>query len=308
MTVGVPSPPSRRRLSWLAESAGIGGTGLDCARRAFGRARGLGSGRTRRASHRSHRSPKSGVPTSARDEALRRVLRLDAPTAIGRNRLLHRYLVDGVEVEYAAGDGRIAGSGSRLIDFDRPGRQRLAGGQPVHDRRGPAQPPARHRPLRQRPAAGGDRAQEPADESATIWSAFNQLQTYKAQIPTLFASNALLVISDGVEAPRRLADRRTASGSSPGGRSTARTLAPDDAPELEVAASAGCSTATACSTYLRHFVVFEDDGGGVVKKIAGYHQFHAVNRAVDGHASTAIGPAAIAASAWSGTPRARARA
>jgi len=61
-----------------------------------------------------------GFPALARDEALRRVLRLDAPTSGGRNRLLHRYLIDGVEVEYAAGDGRIAGARIRLVDFDRP--------------------------------------------------------------------------------------------------------------------------------------------------------------------------------------------
>src|SRR5947209_545202 len=60
------------------------------------------------------------VPASAREEALRRVLRLDAPTALGRNRLLHRYLIDGVEIEYAVGDGRIAGERVRLIDVDRP--------------------------------------------------------------------------------------------------------------------------------------------------------------------------------------------
>ena len=74
---------------------------------------------------------------------------------------MHRMLVDGVTVEYRRTDGSIAGAQARVIDFDDAGQQRLAGGQPVHRGRGPAHAPAGRGAVRQRPAAGGDRAQEP---------------------------------------------------------------------------------------------------------------------------------------------------
>ncbi len=118
----------------------------------------------------------------------------------------------------------------------------------------------------------------PADEDATIWSAFNQLQTYKHQIATLFNYNALLVISDGLEArvgsltadTERFMPWRTIEG---------EELAPASMPQLQVLVQ-GLFEKRRLLNFIRYFVVFEDDGKEVVKKIAGYHQFHAVNRAV----------------------------
>ena len=118
-----------------------------------------------------------------------------------------------------------------------------------------------------------------ADEDATIWSAYQQLQTYQAELPTLFAFNAVLVVSDGVEA--RLgtltAGRewfkpwRTISG---------ETLADPHLPELQVMLE-GVFDKRRLLDLVRHFIVFEDAGGGAMaKKMAGYHQFHAVNVAV----------------------------
>ncbi|HEY5112929.1 MAG TPA: type I restriction endonuclease subunit R, partial [Coriobacteriia bacterium] len=117
-----------------------------------------------------------------------------------------------------------------------------------------------------------------ADENATIWTAFQQLQTYKAEIPSLFAANAVLAVSDGVEARvgTLTAGRewfkpwRTISG---------ETLANPHLPELQVAIE-GLFHPRRFLDMLRDFIVFEDDGGRIVKKMAGYHQFHAVRVAV----------------------------
>ena len=117
----------------------------------------------------------------------------------------------------------------------------------------------------------------PADENATIWTAFQQIQTYKAQIPSLFTYNELLIISDGMEArvgsltadTERFMPWRTIEG---------EELAPASLPQLQVVIE-GLFEKRRLLDFLRYFVVFEDEGGGVlVKKIAGYHQFHAVNR------------------------------
>jgi len=117
-----------------------------------------------------------------------------------------------------------------------------------------------------------------ADEKADIWAAFNQFQTYKQQIPSLFIHNALLVISDGVEArigtisagKERFMPWRTIEG---------EKIAPARMPQLEVLLR-GVFDKRRFLDLIRHFIVFEDDGKDVVKKMAGYHQFHAVHTAV----------------------------
>ena len=118
----------------------------------------------------------------------------------------------------------------------------------------------------------------PADENATVWSAFHQLQTYKAELPSLFACNAVLAVSDGMQA--RL-------GTLSAGREwfkpwrtiDGQELAPAFYTELQVAIE-GVFEKRRFLSLLRDFIVFEDDGGALVKKMAGYHQFHAVEAAV----------------------------
>jgi type I restriction enzyme R subunit len=137
------------------------------------------------------------APDGARAEALRRVLTPESATVLQNNRAFHRMLRDGVEVEVAGRAGEVSTLRLRLVDYDDPDAERLGGGQPVHDHRGPLQPAARRDRHGERPAAGGDRAQEPGDENASFEDAYKQLQTYQKQIPSLFTYNALLVISDG---------------------------------------------------------------------------------------------------------------
>ena len=120
----------------------------------------------------------------------------------------------------------------------------------------------------------------PTDEDATIWSAWQQLQTYRAELPTLFSMNEALIISDGLTA------RIGALGA---GREwfkswrtiTGETLADSPLTELQVLLGGVCQTDRFLD--LTHdFIVFDYDGSGkLVKKMAGYHQFHAVHTAVD---------------------------
>jgi type I restriction enzyme R subunit len=220
------------------------------------------------------------VPPEALDDAYRKLTRTDAPTLLDRNHALHRMLVDGVTVEYRRPDGSIAGAQARVIDFDDPeandwlavNQFTVAEGQ--HTRRPDVVVFVNGLPL------AVIELKNPADENATIWSAFHQLETYQAQIPTLFAHNVTLVASDGTQA------RIGALGAGREWFKPWRTIAghgdaPPSLSELQVVLE-GVFEKRRFLDLVRHFVVFEDFGGGVLtKKLAGYHQFHAVNIAVE---------------------------
>ena len=219
------------------------------------------------------------LPPEAIDDSFRKLTRPEGPTLETRNRAFHRMIVDGVTIEYRSDNGAIRGAQACVIDFDDPANNdRLAINQFTvvenkHERRPDVVLFVNGLPL------GVIELKNPADEDATIWIAWQQLQTYKAELPTLFAMNAALIISDGVEA--RLgtltAGRewfkpwRTISG---------EVLADPHMPELRVMLEGACEPRRFLSL-VRDFIVFEDDGGGaLVKKMAGYHQFHAVRVAV----------------------------
>ncbi len=224
------------------------------------------------------------LPAEALEDAFRKLSRSDAPSLQERNRAVHRMLVDGVTVEYRRADGAIAGAQARVIDFDTPGNNdwlavnqfTVAEGQ--HTRRPDVVLFVNGLPL------AVIELKNPADENATVWSAHQQLQTYQAQIPALFATNAALVVSDGVQArigclsagKEWFKPWRTISG---------REDAASRLAELQVVLE-GVFEQRRFLDLLRHFIVFEDssatgDGGKLVKKMAGYHQFHAVNVAVE---------------------------
>jgi len=224
------------------------------------------------------------LPAEALEDAFRKLTRSDAPSLLERNRAVHRMLVDGVTVEYRRADGAIAGAQARVIDFDTPGNNdwlavnqfTVAEGQ--HTRRPDVVLFVNGLPL------AVIELKNPADENATVWSAHQQLQTYQAQIPALFATNAALVVSDGVQArigclsagKEWFKPWRTISGREDAGAKLA---------ELQVVLE-GVFEQRRFLDLLRHFFVFEDasatgGGGKLVKKMAGYHQFHAVNVAVE---------------------------
>jgi type I restriction enzyme R subunit len=218
------------------------------------------------------------LPAEALEDAFRKLTRPEGAELMTRNRAVHRLLVDGVTVEYRAADGEIRGVQARVVDFDRvDSNDWLAVNQfSVTDHKHSRRPDVVLF-LNGLPLAVLE-LKNAADENATIWTAFQQLQTYKAEIPSLFAANAVLAVSDGVEARvgTLTAGRewfkpwRTISG---------ETLANPHLPELQVAIE-GLFHPRRFLDMLRDFIVFEDDGGRIVKKMAGYHQFHAVRVAV----------------------------
>ena len=140
------------------------------------------------------------LPPEAIEDAYRRLTLADEPSLVTRNHALHQSLVEGVTVEYTRPDGSIGGALVQVIDFDDPeNNDWLAVNQfTVVEGQNTRRPDVlifvNGLPLVL------IELKNPADENATIWNAFNQLQTYKAQIPSLFAYNELLIISDGLEA------------------------------------------------------------------------------------------------------------
>ena len=218
------------------------------------------------------------IPTAAKEDALKQVLDLGIPALLSANRQFHKLLIGGVPVQYQK-DGETRGDFVRLIDWANPAKnQWLAINQfsikgPHHARRPDIILFINGLPLVL------IELKNPADENADIWKAYDQIQTYKEQIPDVFQYNELLVISDGTEArlgslsanSERFMQWRTIDGV------TLDPLGQFD--ELETLIRGFLAPVTLLD-YLRFFVLFEDDGT-LVKKVAGYHQFHAVRAAIN---------------------------
>jgi len=221
------------------------------------------------------------IPASAREDAYKQVMELGVPSLLAANRQLHKFLVNGVPVQYPV-EGDTRGDFVRLIDWAEFGKspsrnEWLAINQfsikgAHHTRRPDIILFINGLPLVL------IELKNPADENADIWKAFDQLQTYKEQIADVFQYNELLVISDGSEArlgslsasAERFMQWRTIDGV---------TLDPlGQFNELETLVR-GLLAPAMLLDYLRYFVLFEDDGT-LVKKVAGYHQFHAVRAAI----------------------------
>ncbi len=217
------------------------------------------------------------IPIAAREDALQRVQELGIPSLLSANRAFHKLLVGGVPVQYQK-DGETRGDFVRLVDWSDVSRNEFWAvnqfsikGQ-HHTRRPDIILFINGLPLVLL------EIKNPADEVADIWKAFDQIQTYKEQIPDVFQYNEILVISDGSEArmgslsadAERFLQWRTIDG---------LNIDPLGAfNELDTLVR-GVLAPKYLLDYLRYFVLFEDDGK-LVKKIAGYHQFHAVRAAI----------------------------
>ena len=268
-------------LEWLAEAGWSVAHGPDIAPDAADAERGdYGEVVLERRLRDALASLNPGAPGEAVDDAHRKLMRPEGPTLEARNRAFHRMLVNGVEVEYREGEGRVRGDVVRVLDFETPDRNDwLAVNQfTVSENRNTRRPDialfVNGLPL------GIIELKNPADEDATIWTAWQQLQTYKSELGTLFSMNEALVVSDGNEARigtltsgrEWFKPWRTVSG---------ETLADPHMTELQVMLE-GVFQPRRFLALLRDFVVFDDDGSGaLVKKMAGYHQFHAVRVAVE---------------------------
>jgi len=240
------------------------------------------------------------IPLVAREDAVKQVLDLGIPALLSANQQFHRLLVNGVPVEYQK-DGETRGDFVRLIDWAALQPSPLALSQ---DGRGGRSAPAAETgsneflAVNQFSIKGPKHTRRPdiilfvnglplvllelknpADTHADIWKAFDQIETYKEQIPDVFQYNEILVISDGSDArmgslssnAERFMQWRTIDGVN---------LDPlGEFGELETMVR-GILAPNMLLDYLRFFVLFEDDGK-LVKKIAGYHQFHAVRSAIN---------------------------
>jgi type I restriction enzyme R subunit len=217
------------------------------------------------------------VPTAAREDALQRVLDLGTPALLSANRAFHKLLVGGVPVQYQR-DGETVGDFVRLVDWAEPARNEFwAVNQfsikgPHHTRRPDIILFVNGLPLVL------IELKNPADTKADIWKAYDQIQTYKEQVPDVFQYNEVLVVSDGSDArmgslsanAERFLQWRTIDGTA---------LDPlGEFRELQTLVR-GVLAPPVLLDYLRYFVLFEDDGQ-LVKKIAGYHQYHAVRSAI----------------------------
>ncbi len=216
------------------------------------------------------------VQYDAIQEALRKLTRPDLPSLIANNHAIHKYLVEGVPVEYQRRDGSMGGDLVRVLDYDSvDNNEFLAVNQFTvvenqHERRPDVVIFVNGLPL------AVLELKNAVAEEATIWAAYNQLQTYKEQIPSLFAYNEALVISDGIQArigtltanKERFMPWRTIEG---------EQLADTMLPQLQVVLE-GVFDRRRFLDLIRYFIVFEEvPGGDFIKKMAGYHQYHAVN-------------------------------
>ena len=218
------------------------------------------------------------IPKSSIDHALSQLLNPNIPALMSCNREVHKWLTKGIKVEFEQ-DSQQIGKQLKVIDFDDPSNNdwlvvnqfTVEGNK--HNRRPDLVVFVNGLPL------SVIELKNAADENADIWSAFNQLQTYKTDIPDLFIYNVCLVISDGIYVrmgslsadEERFMRWRTIDGESLDPLGQHR--------DLETLVK-GIFDKDIFLNYLRYFCLFEDDKT-IIKKIAGYHQFHAVQSAVE---------------------------
>jgi type I restriction enzyme R subunit len=221
------------------------------------------------------------IPQEAIEDAYRKLTRAihESPLLAANNHRFHKMVTEGVDVEYKDATGRIVGDKVWLVDFNNPENNdwlvvnQFTVVEGNSNRRPDVVVFVNGLPL------GVVELKNPGDENATTKDAFNQFQTYKKEIATLFPYNEILIASDGIEARAGTLTAdwewflpwRTIAGDD---------LAPKGLPELEVLIK-GIFEKQRFLDLLRYFIVFEVDGAEIVKKMAGYHQFHAVNKAVE---------------------------
>ena len=218
------------------------------------------------------------IPYEAREDAIKKVLRSESPLLITNNETFHRYLTEGIDIEYRTESG-IKGDKLYLVDFKCPENNEFVAINQftVIDDTNNKRPDivlfVNGLPL------VVIELKNPTDENATIKSAFNQLQTYKSLIPSLFQYNALLIASDGWEAKSgtitsdwsRFMNWKTKNG---------KTTSETSTPQMEVMFTGMLNKYTLLDL-IRHFIVFEKSKDKILKKVAAYHQYYAVNKAVE---------------------------
>ncbi|EPU5970954.1 type I restriction endonuclease subunit R [Vibrio alginolyticus] len=221
------------------------------------------------------------VPSDTLIEVAKIVATPQTPVLIKNNKLFHQYLIEGVPVEYSVMEQEqwvTKHTHVRLIDFEnRENNEFLVVNQFTITGTKVNRRPDVIVFINGLPMAVIE-LKNPADDHADIWNAYNQIQTYKEEIADLFVFNEALVISDGWTA-------RVGSLTANKERFLPwKTIeSEDDKPLLEFQLETmvrGFFKPELLLDYIRYFVLFENDGDRIIKKIAGYHQFHAVRAAV----------------------------
>jgi type I restriction enzyme R subunit len=220
----------------------------------------------------------STVPAEAQEDALKKLLRTDSPNLFQNNYTIHKYLTDGVDVEYRKGD-RIVGDKVWLIDYENPSNNEFL----VVNQFTIIENNINKRPdvilfINGLPLVVIE-LKNAVDENATIHSAFNQLQTYKQAIPSLFLYNALLIVSDGWEA---LYGSLTAPKQFfvPWKSVDGKAVADEDIPQMEVMVK-GMLNKNVLPDLIRHYILFHQNKEQISKIVPRYHQYFAVNKAVE---------------------------
>lgn len=218
------------------------------------------------------------ISQDAKEDALKKVLRTDSPNLLINNETFHKYLTDGIDVEVRTDSG-IRGEKVYIVDFDNPENNEFLA-------------------INQFTVIEGNQNKRPdiilfvnglplvvielknaVDENATIKSAYNQIQTYKQAIPSLFTYNELLIISDGWDAQSgtltsgfgRFMPWKTKDGKT-------------EASHLDMGMQVmfnGMLNKHTLLDLIRQFIVFEKSDSKTLKKVAAYHQYYAVNKAVE---------------------------
>jgi len=218
------------------------------------------------------------LPTSARHDVVARVLRAESQNAMSENLRIHDLLTGGVAVEHRGEDGGIKHGLAWLLDFERPEQNEwLAINQFTVIEAGKNRRPDVVVFVNGLPLALIE-LKNPGDENATLKGAWNQIQTYRADVPSLFEANAMCIASDGLGAVVGSASAGF-EHFAPWKTIENRDVVADRA-QLEVLIR-GIFEPARFLDILRNFIVFSDEPDGLRKRIAKYHQYWAVNAAID---------------------------
>jgi type I restriction enzyme R subunit len=218
------------------------------------------------------------LPSDARADVLRKALRAEFPDPLSNNFAFHRLLTEGVDVTFRNAQGEIRTDKAMLLDFAQPDRNEFVAVRQLtviengKNRRADTVIYVNGLPLVLL------EFKNPADPNATLKNAWNQVQTYQKDLPSLFQYNAFCVIGDGIHAKAGTIsseESRYMAWKSTDGRNLVKSGLPDQETLLR-----GMLNKKTLLELVRHFIVFEETQKKTIKKIAAYHQYYAVNKAI----------------------------
>lgn len=219
------------------------------------------------------------LPSDAIEDALRQIAIPQSPSLLMNNKAFQKIITDGIDVHVKQPDASYRTEKAYAFDFERPlNNEFMVANQFTIVEHGVEKRPDVIAFVNGIPLVVIE-LKSASDENVDITDAYNQLQTYKTTIPSLFTYNSFMVSSDGVNA-------RVGTLTSDEDRFMAwRTMDGDDVaplsiPQLEVLIK-GMFQRDRFLDIIKHFVLFQSDGNEMIKILAGYHQYHAVNKAVE---------------------------